>query len=223
MLGWMFVAFGNLLDLVDALTRPVVVRSVGATALAVVVTVRAARQGRLAEFGLARQGLVASLASGVGLGLLLGSHGPLSVVWPKLMPAREPTTPNITVGRALLFAFGHLLVGTAFAEETLFRGLLQAELVSEMSANRAVSRTSFYWSAWHIVVHGFTLKHTGMQVRSRPFATSLIMQLLATFVAGLCLGELRRRSRNLAGCMLAHWLLDLLLIGSPVVMGKGSR
>ncbi len=221
-LGGALVAFGNALDLLDGLTRPVVVRSVGAAALAGAVTLRAAQQGRLAQFGLTRAGVVESLPSGLAVGLLLGSPGPLSVVWPMPMPLRHKPPPSkISPSQALLFALGHLLVGTAFAEEVLFRGLLQAELTAEMPAARAITLTGLCWTAWHIVVHGFTLKDTGVKVRSRQFAAGMIAQLVATFVASLFLGELRRRSRHLAGCMLAHWLLDLLLLGSPVVLRKG--
>ena len=34
----------------------------------------------------------------------------------------------------------------------------------------------------------------------------------AVFVAGLLWSVLRERSGNLAGCVLAHWLVDVLLV-----------
>ena len=223
-LGVGLVAFGNALGVLDYYVAPIWVRSIGAIVLATAVLVSVVRKHGVAGLrglGLRWKGLKESLPSGLAYGVALGSPGLISGVMQSASGAlsRIPTQAVTCVGliAALAYVFGHLLAGTAYPEEVLFRGKLLAELEQELPTTTAIPLSALFWALWHVAVNFFTLQGTGVPF-GFGFALLSLLQLAGVFLGGLFLGWLRHREQNLAACMLAHWLLDMLLIGAPMVL-----
>jgi uncharacterized protein len=98
-----------------------------------------------------------------------------------------------------------LPVTVALAEEFLYRGYLQPRLAGRIGTPAAVL----------VVATAFALQHVGMAATSWP---AVAAKLGATFVFGLAFGLLRVWMRRLAPLMVAHWLIDVLGIGLPVLL-----
>ncbi len=217
------VAYGNFLGLVDGTTRPILVRSAGAVALGAVIAVLALRRGSLPDLGLRRSNLRPSLVLGTAIGLMMGLPGLVYVLFAALVPLsnaagiREPATP----GDMALFVFGHLLIATAVVEELAFRGLLQAMFKPALGQTAALIATACSWAAWHLAVNAQTLTSIGGTHSPAIIAAIFLAQNLAVLLGGLLLGWLRERTGNLAGCILAHWIADILLVGGFYFGGLG--
>lgn len=136
--------------------------------------------------------LVAFSAGGMLGGLLTGP------------PAPTGAMPHIP----LWFALWNLLVlpvTVAVAEEFLYRGYLQPRLAVRIGTPAAVL----------VVAVAFAVAHVGLAAYS---VDGVVVKLAATFVAGLALGLLYLWFRRLLPLVIAHWLLDVLGIGVPMLM-----
>jgi membrane protease YdiL (CAAX protease family) len=118
--------------------------------------------------------------------------------------------------RALLV---RLLVTTpvlvAFVEEAAFRGLLQGKLLRAWPEGpwwaNLISSLSF--TLWHVVVNVRTLRETNVvSARLLPLPLALLTGLASVFVGGLVFGGVYQRTGNLIGPVLAHWLVDVLML-----------
>ncbi len=210
------VLYGNFLGLVDSLTAPVLVRSVGAVALGLGIVVVGLRRGLLTRLGLRRGNLWPSLGLGTAVGLIMGLPGVIYLLFGALVPLsaasgfHEPTHR----GELALFVFGHLLIATALTEELAFRGLLQTMLKPAIGQRAALLVTACAWAAWHLAVNAHTLASLSAARSAAAVALAFLVQNLAVLAGGLLLGWLREKHDNLAGCILAHWIADILLVGS---------
>ena len=154
------------------------------------------------------------LALGVGAGVALAA---LPAVWFRL-PGRSAVRTNelaLSLPRFLfrLFVVTPLLV--AVAEEAAFRGFLQERLhrAFPRRPSLAVVLSSVSFAAWHVTVNVRTLRETnvvGSGAASLPLA--LGGGLGAVFAGGLVFGELYRRTRSLVAPVVAHWVVDALML-----------
>lgn len=93
----------------------------------------------------------------------------------------------------------------ALAEELLYRGYLQPQFGARIGC----------WPALVVVSLGFALQHAGLSALS---GDAVAARLITTFIGGLALGLLRIWLKQLAPLIFAHWLLDALLLGGPMMM-----
>ena len=138
-------------------------------------------------------GLVAFVLGGTVAALLSGPQ-----------PAPAGPAPHLP----LWFGLWSLLVlpvTVSLAEEFLYRGYLQPRLAVRIGTPAAVL----------VVAAAFALQHVGMAATSWP---AVAAKVGATFVFGLAFGLLRVWMRRLAPLMIAHWLIDVLGIGLPVLL-----
>ena len=91
-------------------------------------------------------------------------------------------------------------IGTAFAEELIFRGAMQAVFAQRHGHLTAAVITSVLFGVWHIAP---TLRHQTHPLRHGRHA--VLVSVLFTTLAGFFLSALRRRS----GSLIAPWLVDL--------------
>jgi membrane protease YdiL (CAAX protease family) len=105
------------------------------------------------------------------------------------------------------------LFATALSEEIAFRGLLQGRLRAAFGPRAAILISALAFAAWHAVVNARTLMEVNLGQYSGLAGLAYLGQGMAVLVGGLAFGLLRERSDNLAGCVLAHWIVDVLLIG----------
>jgi membrane protease YdiL (CAAX protease family) len=155
-----------------------------------------------------------NLALGTVAGAALAA---LPALWFRL-PGRAAVWANElrTPVRALLcriFVVTPLLVATA--EEAAFRGFLQERLHRTFPGRPtlAVILSSLSFAAWHVTVNVRTLRRTnvvGVGAASIPIAVA--SGLGAVFAGGLVFGALYRYTRNLVAPVVAHWVVDALIL-----------
>jgi membrane protease YdiL (CAAX protease family) len=104
-------------------------------------------------------------------------------------------------------------LGTGFFEEMLFRGIFYGYLIKQYSSRRAMLYSSLFFAFWHIMP-ALKLITIDFHVTS-PFAVIAlwVVGMSGAFIAGLIFGWIRDRTGNIAGCLIAHILInDLFLI-----------
>jgi membrane protease YdiL (CAAX protease family) len=215
-LGLAMALYGNAFALLDALTRLHLGGTVGGVGLGLAAVAIAARDGRgwLIGLGLHRHGLLTSLLLGLMLGLAMGLPGALYFLSPDLapVPVRHEELRGAGASTFLMLVLVQIPFATALAEELAFRGLLQARLRAAFGPARAVLLGSIVFAAWHLVVNARTLQDTGLGAEPAAAVLVYLGQIVAVFIGGLLFALLRERSGNLAGCVVAHWLTDVLLL-----------
>jgi membrane protease YdiL (CAAX protease family) len=112
-----------------------------------------------------------------------------------------------------LFVVTPLLVATA--EEAAFRGFLQERLHRAFPRRDALAvlLSSLSFSAWHLTVNVLTLRRTNV-VRGgvASFPVAIAGGLGAVFAGGLVFGALYRYTRSLIAPIVAHWVVDALML-----------
>jgi membrane protease YdiL (CAAX protease family) len=208
--------YGNAIGIVDWLAGSRLVGTAGGLLLGIGVVAGAWRGGRgsLIELGIRRTGLVRSLCGGLLLGLVMGLPSALYLWRPELapIPVREEAIRALAPIAFLTLLFGQTLFATAIAEELAFRGLLQARLRTVFDARKAILIGALAFTGWHGVINARTLVGTGLASDPVIGTVACLGQALAVFIGGMAFGVLRERSGNLAGCIVAHWVVDALLL-----------
>ncbi|HEX8598750.1 MAG TPA: CPBP family intramembrane glutamic endopeptidase [Chloroflexia bacterium] len=192
----------------------------GLVALMLAYTVR--RPGGMERVGLGRRGLAKSVLGGtlVGLGL---SIPPLIFFYrPILLDTPLEYGPIHGMSRCQLVQ--DLLVGVpvniSLLEELLFRGLIFSALRRNHSLAVSLAGASAAFAGWHFSVTYTTAAQTNLATAARlpaflkPFVQPLavIGGMLTTGLAGVAFGLVRHRTGNLAGPIVAHWLVDSIMI-----------
>lgn len=119
-----------------------------------------------------------------------------------------------TWGGFLLWAGLKEPLGTAFFEETLFRGVLLAKMTLAWGARWALGGSSLTFALWHLVISYRTIQDTNAAEPAPLAAAALVSSLAGVFVGALFLGLLRQRTGNLAGCVVFHWLTVVAMTGT---------
>jgi len=104
-------------------------------------------------------------------------------------------------------------LGTGLFEEILFRGLFYGFLIKQYTSRRAIFQASLFFSFWHIMP-ALKVLLADFKVTSPLSLIGLwLVGLAGAFVAGLIFAWIRNRTGNIAGCLIAHILInDLFLI-----------
>lgn len=93
----------------------------------------------------------------------------------------------------------------AVAEEVLYRGYLQHLLSARFGTVAGLL----------LMALGFSLQHLAL---TTPDAAAWTARAITTFLAGIMFGALVLWKRRLWPVIIAHWLLDVALLGLPVLM-----
>ena len=173
------------------------------------------RRGGLAadDLGIRREGSLHSAAWGVLVGVLMAIPALLVFAFPPLLerpityrPVAGLDTPSF-LKRILL----HTPAGVALCEELAFRGVLQGLFARGLSAVAAVLATNATFALWHVVVTLRTASESNVgEARLLPIA--LLSGLVGTFGGGIVFSLLRLRTGNLAGSIIAHWMVNTLML-----------
>jgi uncharacterized protein len=117
---------------------------------------------------------------------------------------------HVTPGRALLTALVIIPLGTVLLEEVAFRGVLQGLLTRRRGFRWGLGCSSALFGVWH-VMPSLGLNRTnqalaGVIGTGRGGQIAVVLAVVVfTSVAGLLLGELRRRSGSLLAAVGLHW------------------
>lgn len=143
--------------------------------------------------------LVVALLAATFLANLLIFRGP---------PPAGPADPGFHV--PLWFALWCILpmpVTVAFAEEALYRGYLQPRWGARIGG----------WPGLLLVAAAFGLQHVAFALFTPEAAAS---RALANGLLGVLLGVLFRKLGRLWPLVVAHWLLDVLGLGLPLLLAS---
>ncbi|MGP9536544.1 lysostaphin resistance A-like protein [Brachybacterium sp. AOP43-C2-M15] len=116
------------------------------------------------------------------------------------MPTAAPVVPLWVGLAAVLIA----PLTIALAEESVYRGYAQPRLEPRLGRIGALVTVALV----------FGVQHVGFSLTSGP---DVAAKVLTTVLAGLLLGALWLWMRRLLPLVLAHWGLDLLLLGLPTL------
>jgi membrane protease YdiL (CAAX protease family) len=169
----------------------------------------------LAAMGLHRQGW----RGGVVWGGLAGAGMAVPPVvwfrWPRGAPLRVAEVDAVAPTAFLIRVLVTTPVLVALVEEVAFRGLLQDKLQRALPDRPAASLvlSSLAFAAWHVTVNLRTLRATNvLSAGLTSLPRALAAGLLAVFAGGMIFGALRHRTGALVAPVLAHWLVDALLL-----------
>ncbi len=181
-----------------------------------------ARKGtglRWHELGLRRHGAARSALYGTGAALLISAPLVLSLLFPWLpFSVSSATYASLTTCQLLWRLLVELPFSTALCEELAFRGVLQALLLRRLPVAPTVAITNLAFALWHgvinlVTVEGSSLSQTGLAT------PALIAAMAGVLAGGVIFSLLRLWSKNLAGSVVCHWLVDALL--TLAVYAKG--
>jgi len=165
-----------------------------------------------AALGLGRRGWGRSAALGLGLAAGLAALvGALIALFRAVHWTSATAYPAPASSGAALLLGARLLLLTALCEEVWFRGVLHALWQRQLGGVRGIGVVALLFAAWHLGVWAWTLERVTLQP-ALPRALTYPAGLLALFLAGVLFGGLRAISGHLAGPVVAHWVIDLVLI-----------
>lgn len=197
-------------------------RRANAGLVALMLAYAARRSGGLQEVGLRRRGLLKSLGGGVLTGFALSVPPLIFFYRPILLDTPLEYGPIHGLSRRELMQdllFG-VPVNIALLEELLFRGLVYSTLRRGHSTTFSVLASSAAFAGWHFSVTYTTAAQTNLSTAARlpcflkPFVQPLAVLggMLTTGLAGIAFNLVRERTGNLAGSVVAHWLVDGIMI-----------
>jgi membrane protease YdiL (CAAX protease family) len=184
----------------------------------------ASAPGGLPAMGLHRMGLGWTLVGGMGLGLAL-SVPPLFFFYRPILldtPLEYGPISNLTRRELLLELFIRLPIGVAVLEELAFRGLLYAAVRRQLSPALAIGINAAAFAGWHFAVTATSAAQSNLAGAARlpgplrPYIQPLAVLggMLSTGIAGSLFALLRERTGNLTGPILAHWIVDALMVAA---------
>jgi membrane protease YdiL (CAAX protease family) len=158
------------------------------------------RAGRGLRVGLAAAvPVVAAVAAGAAL--------PATRRW-----FRDERAATGGTGRALYHALVRIPLGTAVAEETIFRGALLGMLLQRHPTARAAAVSSVLFGCWHVLptIDTLALNPLGERVGGDPARTggAVVASVAVTAAAGLGFSWLRLRADSLVAPVVVHAVLN---------------
>jgi uncharacterized protein len=167
-----------------------------------------------------RWGAAASIpiAGAVGLGVALPASRRLFI---------DEEMEEASPGELLYHTLIRIPVGTAFAEEILFRGALLGIFERRRSRRVADAASGVLFGLWHVVPTIDRIRRgsaSGVISESRPSVAAVGGVVLVTMAAGYGLAWLRDRSGSIAAPVVAHAALNgLALLGAWAVSRRRTQ
>jgi membrane protease YdiL (CAAX protease family) len=165
------------------------------------------------DLGLARHSWRrGALVAAASVALVAGVYA-LAVALPATRLAFLDARYRLPVGRALFSALVVIPLGTVIIEEIAFRGVLMGLLTRRRSARWGLGVSSGLFGLWHVLpslglgqVNEAVAGVAGTGDGARIAIVSAVV--VFTAVAGVLLGELRRRSGSLLASAGLHWAVN---------------
>jgi len=176
----------------------------------------------LSDLGWTKQNIGKSIIYGLGVSALVMLPA-MILAW--LFPALTSNikTPQLQAMARELFWWRllvHIPVGTAFFEEMLFRGIFYGYVMKNNSQAKTVLVTSIFFGLWHIVPTLRVVSHDLVITSPLLFISLWLLFLLGTFVGGILFGWIRYHTQNIAGCIIAHALINMLSLAGAFLVGR---
>ena len=170
------------------------------------------------EIGLTRAGLGKSAFTGLVTGFVLATPPLVFFAFPILLsgPVRHQEIASLSSQEYWLRVVFEVPLFTALFEEVAFRGVLQTRWSALLGAARGMIAANIFFAAWHLVVMTDSIQQTDLDVPFLPplaeYGLAFVVGLSAVFIGGMALSWLRHLTQNLAGSILAHWLVVAAMV-----------
>jgi len=194
------------------------------------LAVAAARRSRvpLADLGMRRdragRGLRVGLAASVPVVAVVAAGAALPATRRWFLDERATAEGT---GQALYHTLVRIPLGTAVAEEAIFRGALLGLLLQRGSRARAVAVSSVLFGCWHVLptLDTLTLNPVGAVVGDDPARTggAVLAAVAATTAAGLGFSWLRLRGDSVLAPMVAHAAVNGSAFVAARLVGRSAR
>ena len=167
-----------------------------------------------ADIGVSRRGL--------GKSFLWGAAFTAAVIIPLVLALKlrpiiglkigPPRLDGITPATIWSRVFFRIPLGTVLFEETLFRGIFFGYLKRGRTSVQVILISSLFFAFWHIVPT-YEVVSYNFQIGSTMLGVIYwVIGMTGAFIAGLGFAFIRKRTDNLAGCLLAHYLVNSLAL-----------
>jgi membrane protease YdiL (CAAX protease family) len=166
-----------------------------------------------ADLGLSRRtwarGAVIGLAALVAVAAVYAVAAAVPATRMAFLDARY----QLPVGQALVTALVVIPLGTVLVEEIAFRGALQGLVTRHHGAAWGLAVSSALFGAWHVLPSlGLAGANPAVGGLTGGGANAQVLAVLGavafTAIAGVLLGELRRRSGSLLAAAGLHWAVN---------------
>jgi membrane protease YdiL (CAAX protease family) len=150
----------------------------------------------------------------VGSGLVMALPALAAFAFPPLLPAPIEYRPvaALALPQFLWKVLVEVPLATALCEEVAFRGVLQALFQGRVSPVPSIIATNITFALWHVVVNHRTVFETNVTAAPHLVPLALAAGLAGVFAGGVLFSLLRRCTGNLAGSIVAHWMVDALML-----------
>lgn len=166
---------------------------------------------KLQSIGITPNNLLNSLIFGISVAVLTSIPIILFIFFNRDITIDDPRLVQFSSPLMLIYAvFIHILLGTAIFEEIIHRGIILTEFLKLTSTSYAVLLSSLVFAAWHIVS---TIRLIWPTIISNANSDVLKYSLLISpfilyFLGGLLFSWIRLHTKNIAGSIVAHWLIN---------------
>lgn len=165
------------------------------------------------DLGLARHSWRRGALVAAGSVLLVAVVYGVAVLLPATRPAFLDVRYQLSVARALFTALVAVPFGTVLLEEIAFRGVLMGLLTRRRSVRWGLGVSSGLFGLWHVLpslgLGGANAAVRGVTGGGAPGRVLAVLgAVVFTAVAGVLLGELRRRSGSLLASAGLHWAVN---------------
>ena len=180
------------------------------------------------DLGLDREQLGHGLRLGAAVAAVLGVVLAVGAALPAtrdLFADRRVDQQSVTL--LLYHTLVRIPLGTAVAEETLFRGSLFGLLLERHAPGRAATLSSVLFGLWHVLptLDTMRLNAAGAAVRDDPARTRVAVaaSVAVTAVAGLGLSWLRFAGGSLVAPTVVHAALNSSAFAAARLVGRSTR
>lgn len=200
-----------------------VFRNVNPALLGLLFLYARTRPGLWPQVGLRREGLGKSVGWGILAGLCLSGPPLLFFARPILLdtPLEYGPVAKMTRRELLVDVFVRMPTGIAILEELAFRGLLYGLLKRALPLPAAIGGSAAAFAGWHVAVTAASAAQTNLGSARlprllRPYVQPLAVLggMISTGFAGVVFALVRERTGNLAGAVIAHWLVDGIMVAA---------
>jgi membrane protease YdiL (CAAX protease family) len=165
------------------------------------------------DLGLARRTWARGAAVAIASVVAVAAVYAVAVSLPVTRTAFQDARYQVPLGRALFTALVVIPLGTVIIEEIAFRGVLMGLLTRRRGVRWGLGVSSGLFGLWHVLpslgLGGVNAAVGGLAGTGELARVGVVAAVVAfTAVAGVLLGELRRRSGSLFASAGLHWAVN---------------
>ena len=163
------------------------------------------------EMGLEASDMRRGAAAGAGLAAVAGVLLAAALVHPRTRDVlADERAADVTPADLAYRALVRIPIGTALAEEVLFRGVVEGAFAKRLSPGRASVAANVAFGLWHLGPGVQALRMN--RIRGRGFWVGLAGMIVGTGAGGVFLSHVRNRTGSLLAPVVLHALVNSMSV-----------